>query len=116
MKKIDLKISKIPPSVNVIWINKARGRYKSKKGKEFETLATYEIKKQYKGEIKTNALKVKIIITFKDKRRRDVDNYNKGILDAMTGLIYEDDSQIVELHTIKRQGNKEGVAIEIEEV
>jgi Holliday junction resolvase RusA-like endonuclease len=35
---------------------------------------------------------------FKTKRRCDLDNQNKLMLDALTGIAYEDDSQISSLH------------------
>ena len=47
---IKLELSVIPPSVNTLWVNKNKGRYKLKRGKEFEEIAAYELKKQYKGE------------------------------------------------------------------
>lgn len=63
------------------------------------------------------SLEVRIWLYFKDKRKRDIDNYNKGILDAMTNIVYNDDSQIEELNIKKMIGcgfNK--VEIEIKEV
>lgn len=35
---------------------------------------------------------------FKTKRTQDLDNYNKLVLDALTGIIYVDDGQISALH------------------
>ena len=54
----------MPPSVNTLWVNKKKGRYKSKRGKEFEETATYELKKQYKGEPTKKRLKVENMAVF----------------------------------------------------
>ena len=62
-----------------------------------------------------NGLKVRIRLYFKDKRKRDIDNYNKAILDSMTKIIYEDDSQIEELNVKKLVGcGFDKVEIEVE--
>lgn len=114
---IKLELSTMPPSVNSLWINKPSGRYKSKRGKIFENLACGELKKQFRYKPLANSLKVRIRLYFKDKRKRDIDNYNKGILDAMTRIVYNDDSQIEELNVKKTIGcgfNK--VEIEVEEL
>ena len=64
-----------------------------------------------------NSLKVHIRLYFKDKRKRDIDNYNKAILDSMTKIIYEDDSQIEELNVKKLVGcGFDKVEIEVEEI
>ena len=39
-----------------------------------------------------------ITLYFGTKRPADLDNFNKLSLDALTGIAYEDDSQIAELH------------------
>ena len=114
---IKLELSTVPPSVNTLWINKPNGRYKSKKGKIFEETARSELKKQFRRKPLDNGLKVHISLYFKDKRKRDIDNYNKAILDSMTEIVYEDDSQIEELNVKKLVGcgfNK--VEIELEEL
>ena len=114
---IKLELSTVPPSVNGIWINKPNGRYKSKKGKIFEETARSELKNQFRCKPLASSLEVRIWLYFKDKRKRDIDNYNKGILDAMTNIVYNDDSQIEELNIKKIIGcgfNK--VKIEVEEL
>ncbi len=49
-------------------------------------------------------VKLSIIFKFKDRRKRDLDNLTKAIVDAMKGYLYQDDSQIEELHTYRFLG------------
>ena len=114
---IKLELSIMPPSVNTLWVNKHRGRYKSKRGKEFEETACSELKSQFRYKPLASSLKIHIRLYFKDKRKRDIDNYNKAILDSMTKIIYEDDSQIEELNVKKLVGcGFDKVEIEVEEI
>lgn len=46
----------------------------------------------------------------------DVDNYTKNILDALNGIVYPDDKQIVELSVAKYYSDTEFVKVRIEEV
>lgn len=46
--------------------------------------------------------------------RGDCDNYSKGILDALNGIVYPDDRQIVELSVYKYYSEKEFVKVKIE--
>ena len=48
--------------------------------------------------------------------RPDVLKLSRGVEDALTGIIYKDDSQIVDEHLIKIYGDKPGVWITIEEL
>lgn len=43
----------------------------------------------------------------------DCDNLAKGVLDAMTGIVWYDDDQVVELHVYKRYGPKAETQIEV---
>jgi hypothetical protein len=43
-----------------------------------------------------------ITFFFKTKRKRDLDNQNKLALDALAGIVYQDDAQITEL-CLKKQ-------------
>lgn len=44
----------------------------------------------------------------------DIDNYAKGILDALNGVVYEDDNQIIKLIVEKQYGDEDKAIIEIE--
>lgn len=104
---VKLTLSVIPPSVNQIWINKPKGRYKSKRGKEFQEMAFYELRKQYKGKLLTGRLRIEIWLYFKTKTKRDIDNYNKAILDSLKGTVIEDDELIDDLIVHKLTGKGE---------
>ena len=66
---VKLTLSVMPPSVNQIWINKPKGRYKSKRGKEFQEMAFYELRKQYKDKLLTGRLRIEIWLYFKTKTK-----------------------------------------------
>lgn len=46
----------------------------------------------------------------------DTDNYYKAVSDALTGILWEDDNQIVEIHVGKWYSDQPRVEIEVEEV
>ncbi len=89
-----------PPTVNnyyTIW----KGRkILSKRAKKFKTDCAVYIKrpsKPFEGEVR-----VSISLKMPDKRKRDIDNLLKPILDALTDYgVYCDDSQIFSLSIFK---------------
>lgn len=58
----------------------------------------YEARAQYRGVLQRGPLSLSLRLYFRTKRRVDCDNFNKLILDALTGVVYADDSQIRSLH------------------
>jgi Holliday junction resolvase RusA-like endonuclease len=67
----------------------------SKEGKTAKEAYKCEMKQQWnKPIIEEGFINLSIIFYFKDKRIRDIDNFNKLIFDAGTGIIWKDDSQI----------------------
>ena len=96
MKKLKLELElPFPPSVNSCYRAIPRGRIcatiLSKQGREY---------KEKIGRILGSSkptdkrLMVRIQLAMPDKRKRDIDNYNKILLDSLTGILWEDDSQI----------------------
>ncbi len=49
---------------------------------------------------------------FRPQKRGDLDNYNKIMFDALQGLAYENDNQIVEIHSF-RKDDKDNPRVEI---
>lgn len=75
--------------------------YMSKQGKDLKEEYQWQIKSSFKGKPTSKEVDVVINLYFGVKRKHDVDNYNKLILDACSGLIWEDDSQIQSLLVVK---------------
>jgi len=86
--------------------------YMSALGKTTKEGYQWEMKNQYKGKPLLNAISVVAEFYFKDNLRRDVDNYNKLVLDAGVGLLWKDDSQIVEL-IIRKHVDKKNPRVEM---
>lgn len=64
------------------------------KGRELKTDYYYQLKNQFKEEKREDDIHLKVKLFFGDKRIRDIDNYNKILLDACTGILWNDDKQI----------------------
>lgn len=48
-------------------------------------------------------------------KKPDVDNYVKLLFDALTGIVWQDDAQVTDLHVTKRFGERDEVVISIRE-
>jgi Holliday junction resolvase RusA-like endonuclease len=92
--KLDLPF---PPSVNTYWRHVGSRVLVSKKGRQYQAEVSSLLNRK---RVKTldGDLIVDIRLVPPDRRRRDVDNSLKALLDAMQfGGAYHDDSQIVRL-------------------
>ncbi len=49
-------------------------------------------------------------------KKPDCDNIIKSVLDALNGVAYEDDKQVVKVSCTKKYGNKDGVLVELYEL
>jgi len=70
----------------------------------------HSIKKQ-KGK-----LSVKLVIGFKGKKRADIDNIEKFVLDACNGVLWNDDKNIYEKYTKINENCIDYLKIEVEEI
>lgn len=93
-----------PPSVNRYWRSVNGRAILSREGRAFRERALIAIRAQQNGGVPlTGRLAVLIDAMPPDRRRRDLDNISKGLLDALTAAgIWQDDSQI-DLLTLRRQ-------------
>lgn len=91
-----------PPSVNAYWRSPNSGPLKgrtliSQKGRQYQSAACAAIIEQLRRLPKPSSspAAVEILLCPPDSRRRDIDNYNKALFDALTQAgIWEDDSQV----------------------
>ena len=61
----------------------------------------WEAKSQWRGEPLEGEVCLNIVQYFGDNRKRDIDAFLKILLDALSGVLYQDDSQITELNVVK---------------
>lgn len=87
----------LPPSANRYWVV-ANNRIivtpeaSSYKQQVFLLLREYE---PLRGDVAVN------FTVFRPSRRGDLDNYTKVMFDAMNGVVWLDDSQVVEIHSFR---------------
>lgn len=86
--------------------------YMTREGKALKEAYQWEAKAQWKGPPLTSDIEMSITLFFGTKRRADLDNFNKLNLDALTGIAYDDDSQIAVMH-IQRAYSKDRPRIEV---
>lgn len=71
-----------------------------------------QVQQQYHGDIITSPLSVAIVLYFCDLRKRDRDNRHKLSMDAMEGIVFENDVQIQKA-TVAKYIDRENPRIEI---
>lgn len=54
---------------------------------------------------------VRIVFVLGNRRRVDVDNLNKAVLDSMNGIVFKDDTQVVNAHLVKKVMKNPGALI-----
>lgn len=114
---INITLKGEPRSTNNIYKTMCRGsfpsRYLSNEGRNLKEDYQWQIKQQYKDKPLKEELSIVIRTYHGTKRRSDWDNFHKLSMDSLTGLVYEDDSQIVRA-TVEKLYDKDNPRIEIE--
>lgn len=108
-----------PKSTQHIYHHVCRGRfsqvYMTLQGKVIKEAYQWEAKQQWAALPLTRDITLTIRLYFSTKRKHDIDNFNKLVLDAMNKIVYLDDSQITKLVLEKHYDKHNGrVEIEIE--
>jgi len=95
-----------PKSTGRIYRTTCRGRlatvYMVNEGKALKKSYIQQARTQRLSEPITGDVMVDMVLYFGDKRKRDIDNFNKLVFDSLTGIVWVDDVQIQELHIIKK--------------
>lgn len=98
-----------PPSVNHYYIRTSTGVIISHRGTQYRRDVGYLLNR-YRNACRSDArLTVTINVLPPDKRKRDIDNILKCLLDAMEyAKVYDNDNQIDMLTVIRRDPVKDG--------
>lgn len=102
-----------PLSTQHIYLMKGRMRFMKAEAKTRKLQYQWEAKSQWKGKPLEGNLFAEITLYFGDKRRRDWDNFHKLSMDAISDIVYVDDSQVKEAR-IKIAYDKENPRITID--
>jgi crossover junction endodeoxyribonuclease RusA len=115
MKTFSIELP-FPPSVNAYYRAISRGKFCqsiiSEKGRKYKAdveMLFNSISGKIPEELpSSDRLTVDIALYPPDKRRRDLDNHLKALLDSCTGHIWEDDEQIDRLIMERKEAIKGG--------
>lgn len=92
----------MPPSTNHLYGRTRRGGVSLLDSvRQAKDDLGWEARDQFHGEPLTEALSVDVSLFWGDRRKHDIDNI-KALLDALTGVVWEDDGQIIDLNIHKR--------------
>lgn len=86
--------------------------YMTREGKQLKQVWQLEAKSQWRKKPLDGDLELWVTFFYGTKRKRDLDNSNKLWQDALTGIVYHDDSQIAYLH-LERAYDKANPRVEI---
>jgi Holliday junction resolvase RusA-like endonuclease len=105
-----------PKSNQKIYKITSRGRfasmYMSKEGKSIKKSYKTQSKLQWANKLILDDVSVEIKLYFGTKRKCDIDNFGKLLFDSLTGIVWEDDSQIQKM-IVEKHYDKINPRIEI---
>ena len=101
-----------PPSVNTYWRSNGKRRYISPAGVKFTEEVSLIVKMQKPKTFADKQVAISVMIHPRSKRKFDLDNTLKAILDAlMKAGMYDDDSQIEYIEIAREEKIDGGKAV-----
>jgi crossover junction endodeoxyribonuclease RusA len=111
-----------PPSVNAMWRTPTKGALAGRTllaeaGRKYRKAVADAVLMQGKPRIGQARCAVDIEVRMPDKRRRDLDNLPKAVLDALTyAAVWNDDSQIDDLRVWRSDRSGGVVVVKVREL
>jgi crossover junction endodeoxyribonuclease RusA len=102
MSEISLTLP-VPPSANRYWATNRKGRvYETDEAKEYKQAVCNLVHPAapYTCEVCIN------FTVYRPRKSGDLDNYQKIMFDALQGLAFQNDSQVVEIHGFRKDDAK----------
>jgi len=97
----------------------------NKRTKAWQDAISILVRSSWKGEPSRDAISVRAYFTMPRPQnpkgeyhlvKPDLDKLIRAVLDAMTGIVYTDDSQVVVINSYKVYGTSPGLRLEVEEM
>lgn len=104
----------MPPSVNGYWLVKPKGKYLSAKARNFRSEVIAYVASLGRIRTHTGRIRAQVTIHGRDKRKFDIDNYQKALWDALTHARVIDDDELIDELNIKRGEIIKGGRIDVE--
>jgi len=104
----------MPPSVNGYWLVKPKGKYLSAKARKFRSEVIAYVASLGRIRTHTGRIRAQVTIHGRDKRKFDIDNYQKALWDALTHARVIDDDELIDELNIKRGEIIKGGRIDVE--
>ena len=114
---IYLELRGLPPSVNMMYRNGRGGRYKRPEVEEWQSDVARQMREEW-GKLSpyTEEVEVRVQFTVNNRRRWDVDNRLKALLDCFEmGGVIKDDTQISGIIAKRVEGETSQTQIEMSE-
>ena len=106
-----------PPTANTYWRRKGERYFITPKGIEYRKLTTIRSLPYHHSELYDKRLSVFVAAFPPDKRRRDIDNILKVLIDSLQyAEIYHDDCQIDSIYIKRMPDLLNQVVVKIEEM
>lgn len=102
----NITLTTMPTPVNRLYTVTRGRKILSKEARRNKEVASWELKSLWEDPPTQNEVVVQMDVYYKQKRKRDVDGPIKFLLDLMTGIVYEDDSQIKRIEVEKHIDGK----------
>lgn len=101
----------LPPSANTYWRYTSTGVYVSQEAQAYKAGVLWKARQQ--GMQPMGGALALYVNVYRAAKRGDLDNYAKVLGDALNGVAYHDDSQVVELH-MWRHDDRKNPRVEVE--
>lgn len=110
-KTLTLRVP-FPPSVNTYWGFQGSHRFLTKKARQFKADCAIAFLRSGHAGFSDQRLQVRVELFAPDRRKRDIDNHVKSLLDSLCQAgAFADDSQIDHLTIVRKQLFKGGLCL-----